>query len=498
MVRVHPGALPGGPLRPHPLPETRLTARPLPARPPARLPGLPDIRALLQLALPVVVVQVGMMLMGTVDTLMVGRVSPAALGAVAIGNLYSMIGVIFGQGVLLGMDPLVTQAAGAGDRPAVARTVQRALVLAALLTVPVSLLHLAAGPVLDVLRQPAEVVPLAARYNLYLIPGILPFLAFAVFRQTLQAVHRLAPIVWTIVIANLANVGFNWALIFGKLGLPALGVAGSAIATSLSRWLMALLLLALAWRELRPMVRPWLAAATDRAALRRLFRLGLPIGLQFELELSSFGGVALLAGAMGTIPVAGHQIAINLASLTYMVPLGVSAAAAVMVGRAVGAGDMPRARTQALASLLVGVGFMMTTALAFLVLAGPLARLYTADSAVIAVAMTLIPLAGVFQVFDGTQVVAIGVLRGLADTRTPFVVNLLGYWLLGMPVGLLLAYAAGQGVAGLWWGLVVGLAAVALILVHRTRRALGRHHARLSVETAPPEAHAGVHALPLG
>lgn len=430
------------------------------------------------------VVQVGLTLMGTVDTLMVGRLSASALAAVAIGSLFSMVATFFGQGVIMALDPLVSQAAGAGDQRSIALALQRGLILAVGLTLPLALYHLAAGPLLRLLGQPHEVVPLAHQYNVALIPGLLPYFGFIVFRQTLQALHRVGPIVIAIVIANLANVLVNWMFIFGNLGMPALGTAGAAIATSASRWLMAFMVLALSWGELRPLIRPWLPAAWLPGPLVRMLRLGVPIALHMELELTCFGAVALLAGAMGTLQVAGHQIAISMASLTYMVPLGVSAAAAVMVGRAVGAGDPIDARRQAATALLVGVGFMTTTALVFLTLPGPLARLYTADAAVLGVAVALIPLAGIFQVFDGTQVVAIGILRGLADTRGPFIINALGYWAIGMPVGLVLAYPLGYGVVGLWWGLVIGLGAVGGILMVRTWQAFRRPLPRLNVEEA--------------
>lgn len=437
-------------------------------------PRRADVVALLRLAIPVVVVQVGIMLMGTVDTLMVGRVSPTALAAVAIGNLYSIIFIFFGQGVLLALDPIINQAVGAGNRPAVVLGFQRTIFLALLLAVPLTLAHLLAGPVLGALRQPSDVVPLAATYNRWLIPGVLPFLIFGVFRGALQAFHRLRPIVITIIIANLVNGLLNWIFIYGHLGAPALGVAGSAIATTTSRWLMVFMLWGLARGQLRPLVQQWSAEAHALPALIRMLRLGVPIALQFELEIACFGGVALLAGAMGTVQVAGHQIAINLAALTYMVPLGVSAAATVLVGRAVGARDPDDVRRKAATSLLVGAGFMAVMAVVFLTFPAFLAGLYTNDRAVLALAVALIPLAGVFQVFDGVQVVAIGVLRGLADTRTPFIINVIGYWLIGMPVGVALAYGLGRGVVGLWWGLVVGLGAVAVVLVTRVRRAL-RH-----------------------
>jgi MATE family multidrug resistance protein len=456
------------------------------------------LRVLLKLAVPVVTVQVGMMLMGVVDTLMVGRLSPEALAAVALGNLYGMAVTLLAQGVLLAIDPLVAQAVGAGDDPAIARGIQRALVLAVVLTVPVSIFLLFGGPVLGAMRQPPAVVPLADTYARLLIPGIFPFLAFGVGRQALQALGQLQPVVITILVANAVNVGLNWALIFGRLGMPALGVAGSAIATSASRWLMLLLLLALAWKELRRRLRPWLPESMAPAALARMARLGLPIGLQFELEFSAFGGVALLAGGLGTTQVASHQIAINLASLTYMVPLGISAAAAVLVGHAVGRGDAAEARRQAVTALLTGAGFMAGTGLLFLAVPGTLARLYSTDPGVIALATALIPLAGIFQVFDGTQVTAIGVLRGVGDTRTPFLVTLMGYWAVGMPFGMILGLRLGLGAVGLWWGLVAGLGAVAGILVFRVRRILGGPLGRTFIDSPPPETEGGVHSFPMG
>jgi MATE family multidrug resistance protein len=312
------------------------------------------------------------------------------------------------------------------------------------------------------------------------MPGILPTLLFSVGRQSLQAMGHLRPLVVSMVVGNLLNAVLNWVLIFGNLGAPALGVAGSGIATSAARWLMLGLLFRLAAGDLRPMLRPWLPETWDRAALGRLFRLGLPIGLQWELELGAFGLAALLAGVFGTVQVAGHEIAINIASLTYMVPLGVSAAAAVLVGQAVGRGNMTDARRQAVAAMLVGAGFMGLMAVLLLAIPGVFARLYTTDPAVIAVAAQLIPLAGVFQVFDGTQVTAIGALRGAGDTHTPFLVNLMGYWLLGIPVSLLLGFLAKMETVGVWWGLVVGLAVVAVVLVIRVRRTFRRDIARLT------------------
>jgi MATE family multidrug resistance protein len=452
---------------------------------PARFrPRAGDLRQMLRLALPVVVVQLGLMTMGAADTIMVGHVSGPALAAVALANLYFFAVAIFGQGALLALDPLVAQAVGAGDEPAVARALQRGFVLALLLTLPLGLLLLPAGPLFRLLGQPADVVPAAAAYTRISVLGLVPFLGFIVLRQTLQAMHRLRPIVVAIVAANLVNVLLNWVLIYGHLGAPPLGVMGSAWATVGSRWLMALGIAALAAPHLAHLARPLRREALELAPLLRMLRLGAPIGLQQQLEFGAFGAIGVLMGWLGSTEMAGHQVALNLASLTFMVPLGVSGAAAVLVGQAVGAGDAARARRAAGAALAIGSAFMLCSGLAFLALPHALARVYSNDPAVIGLAAALLPIAGLFQLFDGWQVVAIGVLRGVGDTRTPMILNVLGFWMLGIPVSAYLGLGAGGGPRGLWWGLVVGLAVVSVCLLARVRLRLGRDLRRVRVEPA--------------
>lgn len=458
----------------------------------ARLPRARDFRELLALALPVITVQVGMMAMGVVDTIMVGHLSADALAAVALGNVYYFGASIFGMGALMALDPVVAQAVGAGDVEGAARGIQRGMLLGLLLCVPTGLLLWPAPAILGWLGQPEGVVPLAGAYARVCIPGNLGMFAFVVLRQSLQALGRMRPIVITIVVANLANVLLNWLFIFGHGGFPAMGAVGAAWATTASRTLMAALLLALAWPVLRPYVRPFRRAALDPAPLGRMLRLGAPIGVQHQLEYGVFAVVGLLMGSMGVDQVAGHQVALNLASLTFMVPLGLSAAAAVVVGHAVGRGDVTGAWESAQSALLLAIGFMGASALVFLILPGPLARLYTSVPEVLAVAGTLIPLAGVFQVFDGIQVTSIGILRGLGDTRTPMVAGILGFWALGLPVSLLLTFRLHLGPAGLWWGLVLGLVIVATYLLVRVRRKLRQPLRRVRIEGHPTDEHAVV------
>ena len=437
---------------------------------------------MLRLALPVAAVQLGIMGMGVADTIMVGHVSPAALAATALGNLYFFVAAIFGQGMLMALEPIVSQAVGAGDDGAIARAIQRGLVLALALTVVTCVVFLPAPWAMSLLQQPPEVVPDAASYVRVAIPGVFPFYAFVVFRQSLQAMGRVAPVLWTVLVANLVNVFLNWIFIFGHLGSPALGVTGASIATSIGRWAMAIMILALSGRELAHHLEPWRPETSAIAPLLRMVRLGLPIGVQYLLEYGAFAGAALLMGALGMTQMAAHQIAINLASFTFMVPLGVSTATAVLVGQAIGAGDEGRARRAAVSGILTGTAFMVLSAVVFRAFPVGLSTLYTRDAAVISLAATLIPIAGVFQVFDGVQAVAAGVLRGIGDTHAPAVINVVGFWLIGLPVSWLLAFQYGGGAIGLWWGIVVGLATVAIILLGRVRVRLGRTMQRVLID----------------
>jgi MATE family multidrug resistance protein len=343
-------------------------------------------------------------------------------------------------------------------------------VLSLLLTVPISLVLLTVRPVLELAGQPIAVISDAAGFVHRNALSVWPFYVFIVLRQTLQAHHRVLPIFITIVVANLVNIGLNYLWIYGHFGFPPMGVLGSAWATTVSRWLMAALMLVLGWPTLKQYLREVAPNLFDLRPLLRMLKIGWPIGAQMMLEGGAFNVMALLMGWLGVIQVAAHQIALNLASLAFMVPLGVSSAAAVIVGHAVGRGDAEGVRRATVASLVVGAGFMLCTGGLFIFAPAPLAGLYTSDALVLALAALLLPLAGVFAVFDGLQVVAIGLLRGLGETRVPMIVNVIGFWCIGMPVSLWLGFGLGYGAVGLWWGLVVGLIIVAVFLIVRVRQ----------------------------
>ncbi len=419
------------------------------------------------LATPVAVVQMGLLSQGLVDTAMVGRVTAIELGAVTLGNVYFFTVAVFGMGLLFALDPLVSQAFGADDHDEIAASILRGLLLSVGLAAVVSVLLALAEPIFVLLRQPPEVIPVAARYTYALIPGMLPFYGFIVFRQTLQAVGRVAPVVWTIVLANLLNVGANWVLIYGNLGAPAMGAVGSGWATAISRWFMWLCALCLGWRLLAPYLRRMRREALRFEPLRRVVRLGSPIGLQLFMEFGAFGAIGIAMGWLGTHAIAGHQIALNLAAFAFMIPLGISQAAAVLVGRAVGNENPDKARRAGGGAVLLCCVAMSVTAVLFLAFPGLLARQFTTDASVAAVAAALIPVAGMFQLFDGLQVVCTGALRGVADTLRPMVYNVLGFWLFGIPLSLWLGFGRDIGPVGLWWGLAAGLGAVAVLLLWR-------------------------------
>jgi MATE family multidrug resistance protein len=431
-----------------------------------------ELGAMVALAVPVVLSELGWMAMGIVDTIMVGRLGPAAIGAVALGNAVYYTPALFGIGILLGLDTLVAQAFGRRDHDECHRWLAQGVYLACVSTPPLMLLVFLASFGFAPFGITPEVAAPAASYLRILNWGTLPLLLYGGTRRYLQGVGDVRVITLTYVAANLLNWFGNWLLIYGKLGFPTLGVNGSALSTLVARIFMALALIGFAWRYERkrghPLFRHW--AGPSLAKIRELARLGVPAAGQIVLEVGAWNLATLSAGWLTPVALATHQIALNYASLTYMVPLGISAAAAVSVGHAVGAGDGARARRAGWLALGLGTSFMLLAAVVFLVTPGPLIALYTRDPQVMAVGPSLLGLAAAFQIFDGIQTVSTGALRGLGETRVPMLANLVGYWLLGLPLGLGLCFLLHWGIYGLWIGLLLALFVIAATLLARWRR----------------------------
>jgi MATE family, multidrug efflux pump len=431
-----------------------------------------ELGAMVTLALPVVLSELGWMLMGVVDTIMVGRLGPAAIGAVALGNAVCYTPSMFGMGLMLGLDTLVAQAYGRKDHDECHRWLAQGVYLASIAAVPIMAGIALASFFFARFGIAAEVAAPASGYMGWLLWGTLPLLLYGASRRYLQGVGQVRVITVTYVAANLVNWLLNWVLIYGKLGMPALGVNGSAISTVFARVTMALALLGFAWRYERrrghPLFRHW--AGPQAARLKRLAKLGAPAAGQILLEVGAWNLATFSAGYLTPVALATHQIVLNYASVTYMVPLGISAAAAVSVGHAVGAGDAARARRAGWLALGLGTSFMLLAAVALLVWPRPLIELYTSDARVLAVGPGLLAIVAAFEVFDGIQTVSTGALRGLGETRAPMWANLVGYWVLGLPLGFFLCFGLRWGIYGLWIGLTLALVVIALALIARWKR----------------------------
>jgi MATE family multidrug resistance protein len=426
-----------------------------------------EVRRVVALALPVAATQVGTMLLGFVDTLMLGRVGAEALAASAIANVWIFGTTQLALGTLFGLDPIVAQAHGAERGEVAGRALQRGLVLALLLSVPVMALWLGCERFLLLTGQEPALARAAHEYTLVQIPSVPFFLAFFALRQYLQGREMVRPALWVMAVANVVHVAGNYALIFGRLGAPQLGLVGAGIATSLTRiasfgllvwWTLAFRLHEDAWV-------PWSRDAFSWRGLRELLALGVPVGVQTSLEVWAFSGAALIAGHLGATAIAAHSIALNMAALSFMMPLGVGLAAATRVGNLIGARRRDDAQRAAWVAIALGGAVMAGSALVFVVGRGWLPRLYSAEGDVIALCAAILPIAAAFQIFDGVQVVGCGVLRGMGRTRPAALFNLLGYWVLGLPLGAWLGLRAGWGLGGIWWGLAIGLAVVATGLV---------------------------------
>lgn len=428
-----------------------------------------ELRPMLALAGPVVLAEVGWMTMGVVDTMMVGRVSPEAIGGVGVGSVLFFTTAIFGMGLLLGLDTLVSQSFGAGQLEECHRWLLHGVYLCLSLLPLLVLLNVLLVPLLPYWGLHPGVLSEAVPYLKALLWGLLPLLLYACFRRYLQAMNQVKPILFAMISANLVNAFANWVLIFGHLGAPAMGAEGAGWATSISRFYMMAVLLVAMYLHDRCQPRGLRSASwrPESSRLRRLVFLGLPAALQITLEVGVFAAATTLAGKLAPIALAAHQIALNVASLTFMVPLGIASAGAVRVGQAIGRRDPEAAGRAGWTALSLGVGFMGLAGLTFLLLPRAILRFFTTDERVISTGATLLLVAALFQLFDGVQVVTTGILRGTGDTRSPMVSNLIGHWIVGLPVGYILCFVLGWGVFGLWIGLSLGLILVgaALLLV---------------------------------
>ncbi|MEO8380029.1 MAG: MATE family efflux transporter [Acidobacteriota bacterium] len=433
-----------------------------------------ELRELFRLALPLAAAQAGTQMMGLVDIAVLGRVGAAELAGSGLANAVYFAVSVFGMGVVFGVDPLISQAIGAGDAVRARHLLWQGSWLALAVTAALTVLLLAAALLIPYAGVQPELVSPAMSFLIVRTFSLAPFLLFFVIRAYLQALHQTRPLVTAMIVANVVNFGLDLYLVFGGSGLPvwcgplrnmpALGVKGAALST-VAATITEVLIVIIAVRRILvpgPVARRW-----HGAAIRQAFRTGLPVGLQLGAEIGVFALVGVIAARLGTLQLAAHQTVIGIASFTYTAALGVASAGSVRVGRAIGARDPAATRAAGHAAFLGGGLVMAVAATSFALFPGALARLITDQANVIAAAIPLFTVAAVFQMSDGIQAVGSGVLRGAGDTKYTFTVNLIGHWFVGLPVALYLGFRANLGIVGLWWGLCAGLTVVAVLLFLR-------------------------------
>lgn len=409
--------------------------------------------------------------MGVVDTILVGRLGSIELAAVGAGSAIYFAYMVFGYGTLSAITATVAQASGARDDEEVSRTLTQGLWLAVLLAITAVIYISNSEAILRLLEQPSEIIAPTESYLSGLRWGILGTMLNAVCRTfSLGLGQTRVPMIVSIGGA-IANAGLAALFIFGGLGVPAMGVLGAGYATAIVHWLMfaSMLTFLLRAKHFAP-YRARFSAALDVARIVRLVKLGVPIGVGSSLEMGVFGFTTLMMGRIGTTAVAAHQVAISVASFTFMIPMGIGIATTTRVGHAIGAGRIADAARSGWTGIATGMMFMVLAALTFLVFRDQIVAIYTTDADVAARAAVLLMIAGAFQLGDGLQVTAQGALRGLKDTARPMLVNLLAYWVVGFPMGLLFAFELGMDAPGLWWGLTLGLTTAGVLHALRFRK----------------------------
>jgi MATE family multidrug resistance protein len=433
-----------------------------------------EFRAMFALALPIVLAELGWMAMSVVDLMVVGRLpaSAEAIGAVSIGSVVFYTAGVFGMGLLLGLDTLVSQAFGARDLADCHHSLLHGIYLSIAATPVLMAAVWAATRLLGRFGIETGVRSPATAYLNAIAWSTLPLLLHYAFRRYLQGMDLVRPVMIALATANLINLAANWVLVFGKLGAPACGVAGSGWATCFSRGYMAVYLGAyIVWHDRRHSTGLFRTRLRiDFARLAELLRLGLPAAGQMSLEVAVFAVAAALVGRLDPVSLAAHQIAIMAISVAYMVPLGIGAAAAVRVGQAIGRGSVEDARLSGWTALTIGTICETGAALIFLLAPVAIGRIFTTDRAIIYLAVRLLALAALFELFDGFQTVSTGALRGLGDTRSPMICHFIAYWMLGLPTGWYLCFGRHWGVAGFWVGFNVALIPLGLVLLAVWRR----------------------------
>ncbi|TXE13363.1 MATE family efflux transporter [Algoriphagus aquimarinus] len=421
------------------------------------------------LAFPVVLSQLGQVLVGVADSMMVGRMGAVPLAAASLGNSIFFVILMFGMGISMGITPLVSVAEGKGKFKRIGHLFQHGLWIniatAVLLTVVV--IGLSQG--LHFLNQPEEVVILTIPYLYIITASLLPFMIFQSFKQLAEGISQTKQAMYVTIFCNVVNVFLNWVLIYGNLGFPEMGLNGAGIATLISRVLMPIMMGLYVLRSKRYSVfNLQLGLGKLRfLLLNRILKIGVPTGFQFIFEVSAFSAAAIMMGWIGVNALAAHQIAINLASVSYMMVSGLSTAGMIRVSNQIGRNNFKTMREAGMVVFGMALVFMAITGLVFILMRSYLPTLYINNDEVVAMSASLLIIAGMFQLSDGIQVAGLGVLRGMEDVQFPTIITLVAYWVIGLPLGYFLAFELGMAEKGIWYGLLIGLSITAIVLFYR-------------------------------
>lgn len=425
------------------------------------------IRRLFVIAYPVMLSHLGHIAVGVADSMMVGQLGAVPLAAVSLANSIFVLALMFGIGISYGLTPLVASADGKGQTERIGRLLKHSLLINIIFGAGLFCVVVLAIPFLYQLDQPPAVVSLATPYLWVVGSSMLPFMFFQGYKQLIEGLGHTRQAMVITLIANVVNVGLNYVLIFGKFGFPEMGLVGAGWATLISRIFMALCMVVFFYRSKLFLAYQKTTKGFKKKIVRKLLSLGVPMGFQYIFEVGAFSGAAIMIGWIGANALAAHQIAINLASVSYMVASGFAAAATVRVGNQLGQGYVGAMRSAGFISF--GLVMIMMLGFAIIFMAGQhfFPSLYVRNEEVIEIAASLLVIAAFFQLSDGIQVVGLGTLRALEDVKIPTLITLIAYWVIGLPGGYILAFHFNMGVKGIWWSLFAGLTTAAVLLSFR-------------------------------
>lgn len=406
------------------------------------------------------------MMVNVADSVMVGQLGALPLAGASLANVIFHLLMTFGIGISYAITPLVAAADGEGNTARASEILKNGFLLNIITGILLFGLVLIGSPVLFHLDQPQDVVTIAVPYLNIVTFSLIPLMVFQTFRQFAEGLSRTRQAMFIVIACNVINIGLNYLLIYGKAGFPELGLNGAGWASLISRivlavWMMSYIYFSKSFITFR---NGFSIGFYSKELIKRLINIGLPAGLQFIFEVGAFGFAVIMIGWIGTKALAAHQIAVNLAAVSYMAASGLSAAATIRVGNQLGRKDVPTLRAAAFTLYGMVITFMLACALIFILGRYYLPSLYIRDVEVVQIASSLVVIAGFFQLSDGIQVVSLGALRGLEDVKVPTLLTFIAYWVIALPIGYLLGFKFDLGAEGIWYGLLIGLTIVAMVM----------------------------------